>query len=688
MKFLFILLAVLMHQASDGRRLFKAGDVVMGYTDRRVSVADQPLPPALEAWMQWSGTAESLTTSADHVDPLLATHWNQDEPYNLLCPEYAPGRLSATGCVATAMAQVMAYWRYPAAAFDWDNMLPDYATLAGQSATPEQINAVAQLMLACGQAVDMEYGESSSAYTYMVPVALARDYDYNPGMRFAYRQYMSYDEWAELLRNELRNGRPVIYSGKTSSGGHSFVIDGFNEEGFFHVNWGWGGKSDGWYRFTMLTPPNQGMGGSSTTDGYNYIQGMLIGVAPGSVLSTPADYHLDADSLTLYRNQTDGDSVVIRGYGNYSSGMPFSGDLGVALYHDGVLLRVLRYVPVTRPVDGRWYQSFNHVTINQLTPGETYQLVAVWRDQTRDPEWHMIYGANHAPCGRTLLATSATTYQHRPIVYQGRPVCSSMQSGLLVTGHVAMLNTVWTTDSSEWTGRVALALDNGTDFQYLVTSGMDLRSDRTDTLSIATLVLMVPAGPYTLRAGYYEGNSFRWLPGGQSVTVESRATTDKIYPNSHSFVLSDTLFSAENPILRMDFSMSLQSSAASNALFGGLVTVGVYDQDDQWVLSPMTPVRVLCGKNDTVHLHFEGNVGAYLPDGRYALYVRRRPTGVSGYTRLTSTSYVHYFTINQMDTPVGYVRDTPEAACKFLRNGQLLIRREDKVYNIQGMLVK
>lgn len=687
MKLLFILLAMLIQQAPDGHRVFSVGKTVMGYTDSHAVVSDSELPPALLAWMQWSGTAEAITTSDDHVDPLLWTQWNQSKPYNNNCPEYQPGKKSSTGCVATAMAQVMAYWRFPES-FNWDNMLPNYATLEGQNATQTQINAVATLMQMCGQAIDMEYGESSSASLSAVPVALASRFGYNNGIRFVYRNQMNYAEWAELLRNELRNGRPVLYRGASSSTGHCFVIDGFNEQGYFHVNWGWGGKSDGWYRFTMLTPPNLGAGGGNSSDGYNYKQAMLVGVAPATILSTPIEYRIEADSLMLFKNHLGLDSAIIRGYANYNSGSPIVGHLGLALFQNGNMLRVIRYNDLNRPADGDWNRTINNFTIDSLVAGQTYQLIAVWRDPVNAPDWQIVQGINHAPCGRNLYATSANTFTHNRIDYQGYPQCITIQNNILATGHTTTISSVWTAEQEEWTGRIALALDNGTEFQFIAFSGMDLMPNRLDTLFLTSMELTVPPGQYQMRAAYYDGSSLHWLPTSLPVTVENRTKSDKLYPVPNSIVLSDTRFSSHKPMLSMDLQMALSSSVATNTLFSGTITIGIYDNDDQLLLTPATPLNVMCTKQDTIALHFEGNIGDYLPDGRYRVMIRRRPTGNSGYTFLTNDSFVNYITVDATYVSIEPFHSIHHPAHTILRDGKILIVLDNRTYDLLGRPVQ
>lgn len=206
------------------------------------------------------------TTTA--VSPLLGDiKWNQSEPYNNMCPKYDGTNLSATGCVATAMAQVMMYWKYPnelkadiqgyktstheltvagelkGQKYDWDNMLPTYTN---NNYTQNQADAVAKLMLHCGKAVEMDYGEESGAI--VTPGHLAKYFGYDSDLMLnLMRSCFTLAEWTAIIDKELQAKRPILYSGRTTNGGHQFVCDGSDGNGLYHINWGWGGYQDGYF---------------------------------------------------------------------------------------------------------------------------------------------------------------------------------------------------------------------------------------------------------------------------------------------------------------------------------------------------------------------------------------------------------------------------------------------------------
>lgn len=209
------------------------------------------------------------------VDFLLKTRWNQNPaPYNSACPAdpQGPGGHVYVGCVATAMAQIMKYWNYPAqgqgshsyyhskygtisanfgtTTYDWDNMLNSYSN----SYTPEQGNAVAILGFHCGVAVEMDYDgvEGSGANSYSVPGAISSYFRYTTAASAQYKGNTT--EWINLLKSGLDKGWPMYYSGTESGApyGHAFVCDGYDDEDYFHFNWGWGGSGDDWFLVTTI----------------------------------------------------------------------------------------------------------------------------------------------------------------------------------------------------------------------------------------------------------------------------------------------------------------------------------------------------------------------------------------------------------------------------------------------------
>lgn len=238
------------------------------------------------------------------VAPLLGSiQWNQIIPYNKMCPMYNSTNRSVTGCVATAMAQVMMYYQYPKTlqadipayvtrtkhlsipqinkgeSYDWNNMLPQYASYEPLNYTDAQAAAVAKLLYHCGVACEMDYGPSSGAN--VTPAILSTYFGYDSDlMQDVNRDVFTLAEWSQIMDKELTAKRPILYSGQSSDGGHEFVCDGTDGNGLYHINWGWGGYQDGYFDVTILNPDKGGAGSGSAPDGYNQYCSMIIGITP------------------------------------------------------------------------------------------------------------------------------------------------------------------------------------------------------------------------------------------------------------------------------------------------------------------------------------------------------------------------------------------------------------------------
>lgn len=238
------------------------------------------------------------------VAPLLGSiQWNQMTPYNNMCPMYNSTDRSVTGCVATAMAQVMMYYQYPKSlqtdipayvtrtnhlsipqinkgeSYDWNNMLPQYASDEPLNYTDAQAAAVAKLLYHCGVACEMDYDSSSGAN--VTPAILSTYFGYDSDlMQDLNRDVFTLAEWSQIMDKELTAKRPILYSGRSSDGGHEFVCDGSDGNGLYHINWGWGGYQDGYFDVTILNPDKGGAGSGSAPDGYNQYCSMIVGIAP------------------------------------------------------------------------------------------------------------------------------------------------------------------------------------------------------------------------------------------------------------------------------------------------------------------------------------------------------------------------------------------------------------------------
>lgn len=281
-----------------------------------------------------AGPAKASVSRPD-IKPLLTTAWNQGAPFNDLAPD-KDGEKCYTGCVATAITQVMNYHQWPEkgtgsnsyasatnkfvlkcnfndTSFDWANMTDRY----NGNTTPEQNSAVANLMYAVGVSINMDYGVDSQggsgAYTENVPYALVNYFNYDKGAHVVYRDAMSYSEWEQLVYDQLSLG-PVYYAGSSDDGAHAYVCDGYSN-GFFHINWGWGGYQDGYYLLTAMFPGSQqGAGGS--TGSYDFDQMIVADIKKPQADSKVAPLMIYTWGNWLEKNDETVDRLTINRSGN------------------------------------------------------------------------------------------------------------------------------------------------------------------------------------------------------------------------------------------------------------------------------------------------------------------------------------------------------------------------------------
>ena len=252
----------------------------------------QAEPATQTKWARLKSGQAMSTKSSTTVGPLLTTTWDQGQYYNALCPEdvNGPDGHVLTGCVATAMAQIIHYWGYPVhgrgahsyvnnygtMTVNYDSANYDYANMPNEltaTSTPEEVNAVATLMRDCGVANVMIYGPNSSgAHIENIRSAFINHFGFSSKLGYADRHMYTNGEWVTLLRNEIDLETPVFYTGTDGWNSHAFVLDGYADSDFFHLNFGWSGVGDGWYQTSAINPSWE----------FNYWQEAVIGIHPDS----------------------------------------------------------------------------------------------------------------------------------------------------------------------------------------------------------------------------------------------------------------------------------------------------------------------------------------------------------------------------------------------------------------------
>ena len=359
---------------------------LIGYS-REGSFSTENMPQNLKSWFGayadyvekvQSGEATPIKRASEVgtpvVDALVKTHWNQDEPFNRMCPAYyiEENEILPTGCVATAVAQVMNYYEYPSrgkgeisysyyqanvpasrtdisvdfsqSTYDWDNMLDDYTRYydANKNIINEyndtEAEAVALLMRDCGASILMTYAlGGSGALDFNIPYGIATHFGYKSSLYI--RSAMTDAQFIGIIEDELDNGRPLVFCGSGSAGGHCFVADGYDSNGLLHINWGWGGLSDGWFDINLMNPDTIGIGGGAG----GFVEGQSVTTmqpdesGDGWYGNTPLAYTYDNTYRDYVRadkeSLTKGDklTVEVSGIANYAySG--YNGSIAVAVF--------------------------------------------------------------------------------------------------------------------------------------------------------------------------------------------------------------------------------------------------------------------------------------------------------------------------------------------------------------------
>lgn len=423
---------------------------IIGYTTSGTYDTDA-MPDNFRAWLQIAQQELSVLTATttavrkapsqqqnhEAIPPLIPTHWNQGNAtaegyiYNTLTPTIDDSH-TLTGCVATAGAQVMYYYRHPKSAtqpvpgykpndkignlaplpaitFNWDAMKTDY-TSADHGTEAE--NAVSQLMLYCGYAAHMNYDlDGSGASEYTLTKNMAEYFDYDPyTLKSVSRDSYSVSEWDNLIYGELAAGRPVIYSGQAWFGdGHAFLLDGYDGQGFYHFNWGWGGAYDGFFRLHVTNPYKSGQRYSdgSFKSGFVIDCAAIIGLQPNTgnvpvetedenANDTWEDPEYDSDDTwdvpttdyivaNVSNNSVSGTTVSLRYSNPYDEAQAFACGLA-ELNGDGTLTLLSSRSYLNTSLDKGWGFTLSFNVADFMLPEGTHTLIPV-SQRAADMTW-------------------------------------------------------------------------------------------------------------------------------------------------------------------------------------------------------------------------------------------------------------------------------------------------------------
>ena len=342
---------------------------VLGYSDEG-HIDAQNIPANMRAWLQMYADelarAAKAPAAADAqrtveyypvVEPLIGNvAWNQDAPYNNHCPiDPNTNQRSVTGCMATAVAQVMYHHKYPKkgtgtysywcgwenlsvdfskATYDWDHMLPSYKN----GYTQQESDAVAKLMYHVGVACNMWYGSSASGAGMGTGMqALVRHFDYDAAIRVLMKDYMDEEAVMDEIVVELQGSRPVFIEALTKNDeGHAFVCDGIQADGYIHINWGWGGYGNGYFALSAMNPTNQGIGGASDDGAFTEQVTLYTGIQPNQGGQTEPMIVSSGIDMTSEAAIAKSSKVSVTIYAFQNAGLAEeSGKIAFMLYQNG-----------------------------------------------------------------------------------------------------------------------------------------------------------------------------------------------------------------------------------------------------------------------------------------------------------------------------------------------------------------
>ena len=404
------------------------------WLDRYVQQIDYAASPDIDCEQQAKAPLRTKAEGKTYtpVAPICKTQWGQRAPYNQLCP-IDGGERSVTGCVATAAAQLMKVYNYPTkgtgshsyewtdsdgktstlssnfgnTTYDWAHMIDNYRAT---SATAEQEAAVATLMYHCGVACEMGYtSNTSNAYTNKMLKAMVEHFGYDAGIRSLQLDFMDEEAFVDSIAADLVAGRPVYMDGRTlNNSGHAFLCDGIDQNGLVHINWGWNGEPDAYYRVSVLNPESQGVGGSPLGEAYTVKVCAFTHVQPNQ--NNKPVYTMTGNRIyfdTLRMSRYTAPKFYIDTMENRSI-WDWEGNLGIVLYKDG---QVYNTYKISNAWSLRSNYFFYHVNMYQYftsLPNGQYEFVpSVTTDAQSDSFIPvLIKGIGECRCSMTVTTDS------------------------------------------------------------------------------------------------------------------------------------------------------------------------------------------------------------------------------------------------------------------------------------------
>lgn len=535
-----------------------ATKTILGYADEGSFITDH-LPENVSNWLKFYQSeieairdasaaasavpAEQVSTIAagsTTVAPLLGNlKWNQTDPFNMLCPwDVASSSRTLAGCVAVAMAQIMKYHNWPIkgtgthsytdaiygvqsvdfskSTYDWSNMQGAYSS----ASTAQQDTAVAKLVYQCGVGVSMAYSIAGSSSTIAKAYdAFINHFGYDTDIQRFDRPYYSLNEWTNIIKEDLNNARPVYYSGNSDAGGHAFVCDGYDSNNLFHINWGWGGQSNGYFELSSLSSANSGVVGAMPE--YAYLQSILTGICKAGAISRPTNqvalYNFGLSSSISSVTKINTSSIPLSFcFGNLGTNST-SVRWGIGFIKDGntaVTKLVENSTNPTSILAGNYYTAAKTLTVTNptlMSTAGTYRLYPIYmhKDSTN---WSIMRGT--PVLNNCMIVTVASNNGPATILPALKNTALALMSTPEPLSHLYQNKTInidltIQNNGQEYYSRVGLCLISTTDpgdRTYICESKVLCPAGEIKTFHLTGNVTALP-GDYYLEAQFDSTNS-------------------------------------------------------------------------------------------------------------------------------------------------------------------------------------
>lgn len=639
---------------------------VLGYTDRG-SFVHGSLPASLRYWLsryerqiEWASQRPAGNTyrlagakvSRTPVAPIVSAEWDQHEPYNDKCPE-DNGTRCPTGCVATAIAQIMYTNKWPEkgtgsisyewvvndvskgtlsadfsqSSYDWESMADTYGGESSEAAR----DAVATLLRDVGYAVQMQYTSSTSgATTFKAMEALHNYFGYDKGVAYYSADFYTADEWEEMCYSELAAGRAFYLSGSNDAAGHAFVCDGY-ENGYFHINWGWGGLSNGYFLLDALDPEVQGTGGGSA--GYDQNLASIFGIRqPQEGSSYIPIFYCRSEFDVSPKTATQSTQVTFTGYCYNFSVLTYNANPGIKVVDaDGNATYIASSAKIEMsPLYG--YGSFQMRLAGFPTEEGTYTVTPALHDEDTGI-WYDI-PVMQSCTRRYLIATvsgSEITFENPTDAEDYITVSNVSRQEKGYAGETYTLTaTLSNTGKSDYSGRVALGLLKPNTSSIIAMSSwsqVELTAGASCGQSF-TLTLPGEVGEYELVVFSESGKG---LSGRMSLTVEGSAT------GAPAFELAGPIeVESSSSVDPANFKLTANVSCTSGSYDGALFALVFPEGDSPDYLEYLYNPSFSISMGETREVEISGTLNKVEEGGSYDVSVWY--SGTDGYVYKISSA--------------------------------------------------